>query len=66
MGLNDKANKIRRAAERPSDQRDERRKSDVEHAETYAELTQSDHSKGRPSPDRPSGRRPSNAGQDGP
>jgi hypothetical protein len=67
MGINDSAEKLRRAAERPQQASDaERRKSDVEAAETQADLTEPDHSKARPLPGDVNGRRPSNAGNDGP
>ena len=62
----DNARKLRDAAEtHPGDttERDDRHAVDA-----HNELTQPDHSKGRPRPDRDprGGKRPSNAGNDGP
>lgn len=53
------AEKLRRSHDRPDD---------GETAEAHNELTQPDHSKGRPPPgrDRAGNKRPSNAGNDGP
>ncbi len=72
MDAQKSADKLRHAAERdPGPDKTEakgkeRREADTKSAEAHAELTQPELSKGRPSPGSKRGKRPSNAGTDGP